>query len=352
MTKGIVKKSLLTSRLQTSYLEAGDPSKPAVLLVHGNVSSALFWDETVETLSSSYRVIAPDLRGYGESEEKEVDGTRGVRDWSDDLYALVSALEIVRPIHLVGWSLGGGVVMQYAIDHPQSVASLTLINPISPFGFGGTKDEEGTLCYPNGAGSGGGTANPLFVQLLQDGDRTSHNPNSPRNVMNAFYFKPPFRVTPEREEQFVTSMLQTKVGDNLYPGTYQTCEEWPLVVPGTKGINNAISPVYFNLSSISEIEPKPPILWVRGADDAIVSDHSFFDFGFLGQQGYVPGWPGEDVYPPQPMVKQTRHVLEKYQNNGGTYEEYVVVGAGHSPQIEKADEVHEKLLHFLGSVGS
>ncbi|MGC5328047.1 alpha/beta hydrolase [Brevibacillus sp. SYSU BS000544] len=347
MTMGSVKKRVQTSRVQTSYLEAGDPAKQTVLLVHGNVSSNLFWDETVERLSSSFRVIAPDLRGYGETEAKEIDATRGVRDWSDDLRELLIELGIESKVHLVGWSLGGGVAMQYSIDHPESVASLTLINPISPFGFGGTKGEEGTPCHASYAGSGGGTANPVFVQLLQSADRTSDNPNSPRNVMNAFYFKPPFTVTPDREENFITSMLSTKVGDGLYPGTFQTCEEWPQVCPGTQGINNAISPQYFNVSGFSGIEPKPPVLWIRGADDSIVSDHSFFDFGFLGQQGFVPGWPGEETYPPQPMVKQIRFVLENYKNNGGTYEEYIVADAGHSPHIEKAEEVYEKIVHFL-----
>lgn len=345
----IVKKTVVTSRLRTSYLEAGNSVNPPVLLVHGNVSSNLFWEETAGKLSSSYWVLAPDLRGYGESEAKEVDATRGVRDWTDDLRALVAALRIKSPIHLVGWSLGGGVAMQYTIDYPESVASLTLINPVSPFGFGGTKGEEGTPCYSNFAGSGGGTANPEFIDLLKRGDRSAEKPNSPLHVLNQYYFKAPFTVAAEREEKFVTSMLLTKVGEALYPGTFDTCEEWPGVAPGTKGCNNAIAPKYFHLSSITEIEPKPPILWIRGAEDAIVSDRSFFDLGFLGQQGYIPGWPGEDVYPPQPMVKQTRYVLESYKRNGGSYEEYVVEQAGHSPHIEKAVEVHEKMLRFLQS---
>ena len=48
-------------------------------------------------------------------------------------------------VHLVGWSLGGGVAMQYTIDHPDSVASVTLLASMSPVGFGGTRDAEGTL---------------------------------------------------------------------------------------------------------------------------------------------------------------------------------------------------------------
>ena len=54
--------------------------------------------------------------------------------------------------------------------------------------------------------------------------------------------------------------------------------------------------------------------------------------------GYVPGWPGEEIYPPQPMVGQVRHVLEQYKANGGSYEEIVITHAAHFPYIEKPEE--------------
>ena len=72
-------------------------------------------------------------------------------------------------------------------------------------------------------------------------------------------------------------------------------------------MNNAISPKYCDLGAFAWIERGPDVLWMRGSDDAIVSDTSFFDFGFLGRIDAVPGWPGDDVYPPQPMVSQSRH---------------------------------------------
>src|SRR6266545_3968705 len=80
---------------------------------------------------------------------------------------------------------------------------------------------------------------------------------------------------------------------------------------------------------------KPPVLWVRGANDQIVSDSSLFEFGTLGKLGAVPGWPGEEIYPPQPMVGQTRAVLGQYAANGGAYREAVLDGCGHSPYVVK-----------------
>jgi pimeloyl-ACP methyl ester carboxylesterase len=226
-------------------------------------------------------------------------------------------------------------------------ASLTLISPLSPFGFGGTKGGAGELCWPDGAGSGGGTANLDYVKRLESGDRGGDSPNSPRNVMNAFYFKPPFRAAPEREELFVDEMLKMRIGEDYYPGDSTPSTNWPLVAPGSTGINNAMAPIYCNLAALADITPKPPILWIRGADDQIVSDSSFLDFGTLGQLGFVPGWPGDDVFPSQPMVSQMRTVLESYQQNGGTYREVVIPNCGHSPLIEKPAEFQAVFRQFL-----
>jgi pimeloyl-ACP methyl ester carboxylesterase len=61
----------------------------------------------------------------------------------------------------------------------------------------------------------------------------------------------------------------------------------------------------------------------------------------------VPGWPGAEVYPPQPMLKQTRKVLEGYQAGGGSYREVVIADTGHCPYIEKPDEFMDILSGFL-----
>ncbi|HET9981586.1 MAG TPA: alpha/beta fold hydrolase [Ktedonobacterales bacterium] len=337
-----------TPRLRTHMLTAGDPGGTPVVLVHGNVSSSRFFEETMLALPPGYWVVAPDLRGFGESETKPVDATRGVGDFSDDLRSFMETLELTgaRRPHLLGWSLGGGVVMQYAIEHAADIASLTMIDPMSPFGFGGTKDTAGTPCWPDAAGSGGGTANPDYVKRLREGDRGEDSANSPRAVMNAFYFKPPFRVPPVREDVFVEAMLQMKVGDGNYPGDMETSENWPGVRPGKTGVNNAIS-ARLNLGAFGDINPQPPVLWIRGADDQIVSDSSFLDFGTLGELGYVPDYPGEEVYPSQPMVSQMRAVLDRYAANGGRYTEVVVADCGHSPHIEKPEEFRKVFFALL-----
>jgi pimeloyl-ACP methyl ester carboxylesterase len=353
LSDGISSRVVSTSRLTTYLLESGPEEGAPVLFVHGNVASSRFFEETLAALPPHYRGLAPDLRGFGRSEPKPVDATRGMRDLSDDLYSLTKTLGYAkdRKVHLVGWSLGGGVVMQYAIDHPEEIASLTLICPIPPYGMGGTKDITGTPCWPDYAGSGGGLVNLAFVRFLKQGlgddPQNPDNPSSPRNVMNATYFKPPFRVSREGEEILVSEILRTKVGDYNYPGDRTSSPNWPKVAPGRWGVVNAFSPKYCDLSAFAEIEPRPDVLWVRGADDRTVSDTSTADFAFLGKIGVVPDWPGEEIYPPQPMVSQIRAILEEYAAGGGSYREEVFPDCGHSPHIEKPDGFREILVAFL-----
>jgi pimeloyl-ACP methyl ester carboxylesterase len=243
------------------------------------------------------------------------------------------------------------VVVQYAIDHPEEVASLTLCCPVPPFGMGGTKDIAGTPCWPDYAGSAVGLVDPGFVRFLErglgDDPQDPDNPSSPRNVMNATYFKPPFRVSRSREEVLVSEMLRTKVGDHNYPGERLLSPNWPKVAPGRWGVVNAFSPKYCDLSAFAAIEPRPDVLWVRGADDRTVSDTSAADFAHLGRLGIVPDWPGEEAYPPQPMVSQIRALLDGYAAGGGSYREEVFADCGHSPHIEKPEAFRRALVQFL-----
>jgi pimeloyl-ACP methyl ester carboxylesterase len=343
---GISQQYCQTERLKLAYLTAGTGATP-IVLVHGNCSSSLFFQDFMLALAESgnYTLYAPDMRGFGDSEVLPVDATRGMRDFSDDLAGFVNALDLA-PFHLLGWSLGGNIAMQYIIDHPGTLRTLTLESTGSPYGFGGTRDAEGALTWPDFAGSGGGTANPEFVQGLAQGDR-GNAPTSARATMNAFYFKPPFRVDPEHEEIYVSSILSTHVGTANYPGDQSASTNWPMVAPGEQGVNNALSPRYLRQRDFASCREKPPVLWVHGADDQIVSDTSLFDFGFLGQLGAVPDWPGAEIYPPQPMKSQIRDLLEHYQTNGGVYQEVMLADCGHSPHIEKQAELVQIFTRFL-----
>jgi pimeloyl-ACP methyl ester carboxylesterase len=97
-----------------------------------------------------------------------------------------------------------------------------------------------------------------------------------------------------------------------------------------------MSPKYVgdSVERLVGVAHKPPVLWIRGADDAIVGDQTYYDFAVLGQAGLVPGYPGPDIHPTQPMIGQLRAVLERYAANGGRFRELVFAECGHSPFAE------------------
>ena len=128
---GIRAERMATSRLTVNVLSVPGRTGPAVLFVHGNVSSSLFWQPMMLALPEEYQPLALDLRGFGDTDDEPIDATRGLRDFADDLAATVEALGLDR-VHLVGWSMGGGVVLQYLVDRPGThrVTSLTLVDPV------------------------------------------------------------------------------------------------------------------------------------------------------------------------------------------------------------------------------
>ncbi len=335
-----------TDRVRTHFLRAGSEARPPVVFVHGNVSSSRFFAERMEALSSRYHLLAPDLRGYGHTERVPIDATRGVRDFSDDVAAWLVSIGL-DDAHFVGWSVGGGVVQQLAIDHPHVVRSLTLLAPMSPYGFGGTRDLDGTPTWPDHAGAGAGAANPAFIQQLGAGDRSDEHEASPRSILRQFYVRPPFQPSPAVEDAYVDAMLAMALGDGFYPGDTAVSENWPGIRPGRTGVNNALAGEYVDLSGLVDLEDKPPVLWIRGADDRIVSDTSLFELGHLGQLGLVPGWPGLEVFPPQPMVGQTRAVFERYAEAGGSVREVVFEECGHGPHLEHPERFDALLVEHV-----
>jgi pimeloyl-ACP methyl ester carboxylesterase len=112
----------------------GDDRDPTAVLVHGNGGHAHWWDALVPALVPGWRIVAPDLRGHGESAWADPPAY-SIDDFGDDLHAVVVALT-TGPIALAGHSMGGRIAVWYAARRPERVRGLALLDsrmtPVDP----------------------------------------------------------------------------------------------------------------------------------------------------------------------------------------------------------------------------
>lgn len=329
-----------TPRIKINVLTCGNPAAETVLFIHGNLSSSVFWERTMTALQDDFFCIAPDLRGFGGTEPLKVDSTLGLDDMAQDVLALIEFTGVTGA-HLVGHSMGGGVAMKMLLSRPEVLGSVTLVNTISPYGYAGSVDEKGTPCYADGSPGGAGYIDTELVRRLAAGDRSRENSLSPRNILEQLYFKPPF--VPDNIDKLLDAVLSIRVGDDWYPGNAAKSPYWSGSAPGERGIVNAFSRRYFDASKIVEILPKPPILWIRGADDLIICDEDELENSGPEEANRR----GVASCPPQPMLRQIRSVLGDYRSKGGVFIEQVIDNSGHTPFLEKPAEFNRAFLNFV-----
>ena len=119
--------------IKTNYLEAGtgDP----VVLIHGSgpgVTSYANWRLVLPALAENFRVVAPDMVGFGFS-ERPANIEYGVQTWADQVVGLMDTLELPTA-HLVGNSFGGAIALRIATQHPDRVGKLVLMGSMGvPF---------------------------------------------------------------------------------------------------------------------------------------------------------------------------------------------------------------------------
>jgi len=108
----------------------------ALVFIHGLGSSARDWEFQVPEFSKAYKVVTLDLRGHGQSDKPA--GPYSLPMFAADVAGLLRALDL-QPAHIVGLSLGGGVAFQLAVDCPELVKTLTIVN--SGPSMGGTPEQ-------------------------------------------------------------------------------------------------------------------------------------------------------------------------------------------------------------------
>ena len=326
---------VVTERLTMHIVAHGSDDKETVVFLHGALSGTGSWRRVMAGYGPDHFLVATDMRGFGDTETKPVDATKGVTELSEDIKALLKAKNITRKIHLVGHSMGALVALQYVVDNPATVASLILVAPPSLYGVGGTKGENGTPNYADFSGTGAGGFPSAVIDALRAKDRTTSSPFTARNFLRNFLVSADFQLDAEIEEALIDDALKAALGDDNSPGNTTQSQNWPYFAPGTRGIGNAVSSKYYAgvAAAFVALPSKPPVLWIRSGLDLLTSDEGAMDIANFGINGTIPNYPGQSVYPIQPQITQTRKVLTNYAAAGGHFEEKVYPGKGHSPYL-------------------
>ena len=119
-----------SQRLRLHYVDWGNPAGPPLLLLHGGRDHCRNWDWTAAALRDAWHVIAPDLRGHGDSQWSP-DGSYTMAGYIYDLAQLIHQQRLA-PVTIIGHSLGGHIALRYAGIYPDAVAKLVAIEGLGP----------------------------------------------------------------------------------------------------------------------------------------------------------------------------------------------------------------------------
>ena len=216
------------------YLESGD-SKKTLVLVHGLGASAERWDQVIPLFADEFRVVVPDLIGFGYSDKPLVDYT--TEFFSEFLQKFFVASDIKRP-NLIGSSLGGQIVAEYATSHSQEIEKLILVSP-----SGVMKKSTPALdayimaaLYPNEQ-----SAKNAFE--LMEGSGKSVN----KKIVNGFVER--MRL-PNAKLAFMSTLLGIK-NSELITSKLQTISTPTMIIWGS---NDPVIPIHYADSFVSTIQ--------------------------------------------------------------------------------------------------
>lgn len=285
-----IKTALLPSGETLAYRERAG-IEPCVLLIHGNMASSALWEPLMEHTDINHRLIAVDLRGYGDSSYHRP--VNAIKDFSGDLYYLVEHLGLDH-VMLIGWSNGGGVAMQFAADYPDRVRKLLLLASISTRG------------YP--AVNGEGLRLQTKEQIAED----------PGLTMT-------FQANARQDRNYFENALNYLLFDNHQPdeGTRRKYIDACLKQRNMLDVADAAN--HFNISSISNglTEGTEEIARIQCPVSVI--------------------WGGKDLITTQQM---TQEILDDFTSHAKDVQ-YITLDAGHSPLIDDLDGLVASIHSFI-----
>ena len=127
---GPTSQSFISQRLRLHFADWGNPTAPPLILLHGGRDHCRNWDWVAQDLRRDYHIIAPDLRGHGDS-AWSTSGDYSMSAFVYDLAQLIHQQKLA-PVSIVAHSLGGSIALRYAGVFPETVAKLVAIEGLGP----------------------------------------------------------------------------------------------------------------------------------------------------------------------------------------------------------------------------
>lgn len=130
MISGPTSNSYISQRLRLHYVDWGNEDAPPLILLHGGRDHCRSWDWVAQALRQDWHIIAPDLRGHGDS-AWSADGEYSLRACIYDLAQLIHQKKLA-PVTIVGHSYGGNIALRYSGIYPENVRKLVAIEGLGP----------------------------------------------------------------------------------------------------------------------------------------------------------------------------------------------------------------------------
>lgn len=272
--------------VEVHYLAAGAEGPPVVLLHGGGLdSAALSWGETLPRLADRYHVFAPDWPGHGESDRPDADYS--IPYYIDVLDSFLDALNVDRA-HLVGLSMGGGVALGYALDRPDRVDRLVLVDS-----------------YGLGRDLPGGFLSYLFVHLPFASRFTYAALRRSRRLVGASLRRvvdDPTVVTPELVDSVVAELARPRTGRAF--ARFQRSEVGP----------TGLRTCYHD--RLPDLEA--PTLFVHGERDRLVAVPRSIRAATLAPEGDLAAFEHCGHWPPREQPKKFARVVGEFLDQSST----------------------------------
>lgn len=253
------------------YLEQGAGDK-TLLLIHGNFSSSLFYSPLLERLPKTIHIVAPDLRGYGDSTYNHRIGS--LKDFAEDLTLFLEAKNLIK-VSVVGWSLGGGVALELAASHPHLVEKLILINSTTYRGYPVFKKDANNKMLlgqvytsPEELGSDPVQVIPLLVAQQTKNfavmswvyDQTIYTVNKPTPEQNQLWINEALKQRNLIDADWALANLNMSNQHNFYNAGTNTIQNVKCPVLHTWGKKDIVVPEYMVLDNIKALEQQSKLV--------------------------------------------------------------------------------------------